>query len=160
QRRLRGGDHRPLEEEPQTGEPHRPCRHVTFLDGAGVPGQIPYRASFSERASGEERAHLWYLPPRLRMNAAPSIECPACGLAFPFGTAICPEDGTPLVLEENGKVARGLSGQRPTLEGPPAIPGAEPTIIRSEPPRPPTPLGPDGQKVKTVLRDPLIGVML
>jgi len=98
------------------------------------------------------------------MNAAPSIECPACGLAVPFGTAICPEDGTPLVIEENGKSARGLSGQRPTLQAP-LMPngGAQPATIRSEPPRPPTPMKADGatpSAVKTVLRDPLIGVML
>ena len=100
------------------------------------------------------------------MNAAPSIECPACGLAVPFGTAICPEDGTPLVIEENGKsAARGLSGQRPTLQGP-LMPngGAPPAAVRSEPPRAPTPMKADGATpggaVKTVLRDPLIGVML
>ena len=99
------------------------------------------------------------------MNAAPSIECPACGLAVPFGTAICPEDGTPLVIEENGKIApRGLSGQRPTLPQPMVAVGAEPTALRAEPtPRPPTPVKVGGTPqgaVKTVLRDPLIGVML
>jgi eukaryotic-like serine/threonine-protein kinase len=96
------------------------------------------------------------------MNAAPSIECPACGLAVPFGTAICPEDGTPLVIEENGKVvARGLSGQRPTLDALPVMPGNGEPTVRAEAPRPPTPIGATSPSaVKTVLRDPLIGVML
>src|SRR4051812_37182726 len=133
----------------------------SLLDGSGGPGQIP-ASCFVERASEREGTGPPLLSsPRLRMNAAPSIECPACGLAVPFGTAICPEDGTPLVLEENGKGARGLSGQRPTLQGPAMIPGTEPTVIRSEPPRPQTPVGAaEPQKVKTVLRDPLIGAML
>jgi serine/threonine protein kinase len=81
------------------------------------------------------------------MNAAPSIECPACGLAVPFGTAICPEDGTPLVLEERG--GRPPSGPRPGPQGA----GAEPTVIHSEVPA-------LSAEEPSRLRDPLIGVML
>jgi len=103
------------------------------------------------------------------MNAAPSIECPACGLAVPFGTAICPEDGTPLLVEENGRSVRSglrpaLPGQAVTLPGAPAglRPADMPTPVGT--PRPgveaePPPLA-AAPKVKTVLRDPLIGVML
>jgi len=100
------------------------------------------------------------------MNAAPSIECPACGLAVPFGTAICPEDGTPLVVEENGRSVRSglrpaLPGQAVTLPGVPT-PAAPPRLGgEAEPPVSGVPApAPAPSKVKTVLRDPLIGVML
>jgi len=111
------------------------------------------------------------------MNAAPSIECPACGLAVPFGTAICPEDGTPLVVEEpNGKGGKGPSGLRPAVAGglpAMAVTPAAPTepngarVVREGVPSPggkKKDSGPVGESekviVKTVLRDPLIGVML
>src|SRR5205823_5217844 len=64
-----------------------------------------------------------------------AIECPACGLAVPLGTAICPQDGTPLVLEDDVPAAPPAGGGYGRMRhaagtGGRGAAAVEPTVIR------------------------------